>query len=279
MAIMATQVNPLNLTLPHPVSNQVIKPAMQGNMLEEMPLAATIHELLFKVTKNNHVFWVGAAVPFGTTNFSRIQVFFHPTVVQGQTVHATEGDYAEFRGGWSGSLQRYTALEGGQLAAVRQVPMLVPFTTMTALGGGPANMFTQDPVATLSYITAAIQSTLIPLPIPLPPPPLTDVGVASFSSGIGAMRMFINAMRPSGLVREVIDFDSPFIIGNAPALTLSPGAVSSCYSQVPHPAPVPAGYRFLPAASFANLTSHNANPHACIGWMLYYTAMITSVIS
>ena len=279
MVITVTQMNPLQLTAPHQVTNPVIKPAMQGDMLEEMPLSAFIHELLFKVTKDGKVFWVGAAVPFGTTNFSKIQVFFHPTVVQGQTVHATEGDYPDFRGGWSASLQRYVALEGGQLAAVRQLPMLVPFTTMAALGGGVNNMFTQDPVATLSHITAAIQSTLILLPIALPPPPLTDVGVASFSSGIGAMRMFRNAMQPSGLLREIIDFDSPFIIGQTPALTLSPGAVSSCYSQVPHPPPVPPGYRFLPAASFANLTSYGASPHSCIGWMLYYTAMITSVIT
>jgi hypothetical protein len=41
------------------------------------------------------------------------------------------------------------------------------------------------------------------------------------------MRLFINAMKPSGLVREVIDFDSPFIIGEPASLTLSPAAVSS----------------------------------------------------
>ena len=123
------------------------------------------------------------------------------------------------------------------MAAVRQVPMLVAFTTMASLGGGASNMFTVDPVATLSHITAAMQATIIPLG--LPPPQLTAVGVTSFSSGIKAMRMFINAMKPSGLVREVIDFDSPFIIGEPAALTLSPGAVSSCYTQKAHPNPPP----------------------------------------
>jgi hypothetical protein len=91
------------------------------------------------------------------------------------------------------------------------------------------------------------------------------------------MRVFINAMKPSGLVREVIDFDSPFIIGEPAALTLSPAAVSNCYTQVPHANP-PQGYRFLPASSFANLTSYNRVPHSCIGWMMYHTAMLTSVI-
>jgi hypothetical protein len=284
MNITVTQHNPPSQTLPHPVTypdpgvprGKVIKPVMQGNFLEEMELTTTIHELLFKVTKDGTVFWVGVAVPFGTADFTKIQVFFHPTVVQNGVVHADDADYPAFTNGWSGSMQRYIALEGGQLAASRQLPMLVPFTTMAAVnGGGAHNMFTVDPVATLSHITAAIQATVIP--IGLPPPQLTAVGVASFSSGIHAMRMFINAMRPSGLVREVIDFDSPFIGGQPAALTLSPGAVSSCYTQAPHANP-PQGYKFLPASSFANLTSYNHDPHLCIGWMMYHTAMITSVI-
>jgi len=281
MTITVTQVNPFTETVPHAVTNAVIKPVMQGNFLEEIPLTTTIHNLLFKVTKGPAVFWVGAAVPFGTTDFTKVQVFFHPTVVQGfppnQTVHARDADYPTFTGGWSSSLQRYVALEGGQIAGARLVAMLVPFTTMAALGGGAANMFTTDPVATLSFITAEIQKTFDPLGL-LPPPTLNAVGVASFSSGIGAMKMFINAMAPSGLIREVIDFDSPFIIGNPAALTLSAGAVSSCYSQVPHPSS-PAGYKFIPAASFNNLTSFNHDPHSCIGWMMYHTAMLSSVIT
>jgi hypothetical protein len=94
--------------------------------------------------------------------------------------------------------------------------------------------------------------------------------------------MFINAMQASGLVREVIDFDSPFIIGQPPELTLSPGAVSSCYTQTPRSNPPP-GYKFMPASSFAHLTSHiklrpdgtrddGQTAHACIGFMMYHTA-------
>jgi hypothetical protein len=156
--------------------------------------------------------------------------------------------------------------------------MLVPFTTMAALASGsPNNMFTVDPVATLSNITAAIQATFVPVPF-LPPPDLTAVGVTSFSSGIHAMREFIKAMKPSGLVREVIDFDSPFIIGQPAELTLSPGAVSSCYTQKFRANP-PQGYRFMPPSSFANLTRPGRDIHACIGFMMYFTAMLTSVIA
>lgn len=277
MNITVTQTNPVNLTLPHEVTNQVINPLMQGDFLEESTLTTTIHELLFKVSKDSSVFWVGAAIPVGTTDFTKIQVFFHPTVVNGGIVHAREQDYATFTGGWSGTMQRYIALEGGQLAGARLLPMLVPFTTMAALGGGTSNLFSVDPVATLSYLTAAIQSVFDPVSI-LPPPQLTEVGVASFSTGIIGLRMFISAMSRSGLVREVIDFDSPFIIGEPADLTLSPGAVSSCYTQVPRPNPPP-GYRFLPPSSFANLTIYNHDPHSCIGWMMYYTAMLNSAIS
>ncbi|MEU9497197.1 hypothetical protein [Streptomyces sp. NPDC048196] len=287
MNITVTQTNPPALTLPHVVTNPVIKPVMQGDFLEEIQLTSTIHEFLFKVTKDSQVFWVGVAVPFGTTDFSRIQVFFHPTVVQLRPppqpplIHATEADYPTFTGGWSGSLQRYIALQGSQLASVRRIPLLVPFTTMAALGIDPQqNMFSIDPVATLSNITAATQAAFVPF---LPPSNLTDVGVTSFSSGILAMRKFIAAMKPSGLIREVIDFDSPFILTEPAELTPSPGAVSSCYTQRFRQNP-PAGYRFMPANSFSQVPSFpnsdaGAHAHACIGFMMYHTAMITSSVA
>ena len=278
MTISISQTNPLPLSLPHPETRPVIKPAVQGTFLEETSVTGMMHELLLRLTKDGEVFWVGAAVPFGTTDFTRLQVFFHPTVVQDRNVIAREEDYPTFTGDWSRTMQRYTALEGAQLAAVRQVPMIVPFTPMAALRGGARNMFSVDPVATLSHIANAMQSAVIPLPIPVPPPVLSAVGVASFSSGISAMRLFVQALQPSGLLREIIDFDSPFIIGEPAALTVSPGAVSSCYTQVPLNNPPP-GYRFLPAASFGRIPSYNRIPHSCIGWMMYYSAMITSVVT
>ncbi|MGW6459145.1 hypothetical protein ACWF94_25020 [Streptomyces sp. NPDC055078] len=292
MAITVSQSNPVALTRAHPVTHPVIKPVPAGGLLEEFPLTTTIHELLLKVTKGDATYWIGAAVPFGTTDFSKAQVFFHPAVVQARraphppVVHALDLDYPSFGGGWSGSLQRYVALQGGQLAAARRVPLLVPFTTMVALApGGAQNMFTADPVATLSHVLAAVRTALIPEPSsslppvpPLPPQDLTDVGVTSFGSGILALRRFITAMKPSGLVREVIDLDSPYNPQEPAALTPSPGAVSHCYTQRGRPDPPP-GYRYLPASGFARLTSYGGNPHLCIGWMMYHTAMVSSVIT
>jgi hypothetical protein len=280
MNITVSQTMPLANTLPKLVTNPVIKPLMQGPFLEEMPLTTTMQEFLFKVTKDSHVFWVGAAVPLGTLDFTKIQVFFHPTVQQGLpphvVVHAREEDYPTFTGGWSGSLQRYVAMEGGQLAGARLVPLIVPFTTMAALGNPSMNVFGVDPVATLAHLAAAIQSAMIPVFTP-PPPEVQQVGVTSFSSGITALRQFVHSMQPSGLLREIIDLDSPFIIGQPADLVRSPGAVSSCYTQTPRATPLQ-GYVHLPPARFTHLTSFNADPHACIGWMMYFTAMLSSVI-
>lgn len=280
MNITITQMMPLTNTLPRSVPNPVIKPVMQGQFLEEMPLTTTIQEFLFTVNKNSNIFWVGAAVPLGTLDFTKMQVFFHPTVQQGfppnVIVHAREEDYPTFTGGWSGSLQRYVSMQGGQLAAARLVPLIVPFTTMAALQNANMNIFGVDPIATLTHLATAIQSAVIPIFTP-PPPELLQVGVTSFSSGIFALRQFVQSMQPSGLVREIIDLDSPHIVGQPADLVGSPGAVSSCYTQKNRATPLE-GYRYLPPASFSHLTSFNADPHACIGWMMYYTAMLTSVI-
>lgn len=280
MNITVSQTNSLDRVLPHPVTNPVIKPVVEGNFLEETPVTGAMHELLLRVQKDQDVFWVGAAIPLGTVDFSKLQVFFHPTVRQGYPpnviVHAREEDYALFAGGWSGSLQRYVPMQGGQLAAAgRLVPLIVPFTTMGALSGGRLSVFGIDPVATLHYIVAAIQSSVNPLP--LPSPQLQGIGVSSFSSGIGAMKMFVAAMNSSGLLREIIDFDSAFIIGNPAELVAEPGVVSSCYTQHFRPS-APLGYRYLASQSFQHIASFGGVPHTCIGSMMYYTAMLTSVL-
>jgi hypothetical protein len=267
---------------PRLVTNPVTSLITVGSMLSEQPLTTTIHEFLFEVTKNGSVFWVGAAVPVGTTDFTRTQVYFHPMVVQDGDVRAADTDYREFKGGWSGppgNIQRYVAMEGGQLAGARLVPLLVPFTTMGALSNPALNMFSDRPVDTLNAIMAEIQKRIIPVS---GTPSLTQVGVSSFSSGITALKLFLSAMSSSGLIKEVIDFDSFFIIGALRTLTLSPGAVSKCYTQIPPPSPQ-AGWVFIPTASFAGINSFpdprpDFHAHACIGFMTYWPAMLTSVI-
>jgi hypothetical protein len=93
-------------------------------------------------------------------------------------------------------------------------------------------------------------------------------------------------MASSGLVKEVIDFDSPLIHGNAHTLTFSKGALSKCFTQVPPVHPMP-GYVTVRRAHFSSVTAFDHLPegpkvdtrlHARIGWMMYHQAMVHSAI-
>jgi hypothetical protein len=293
LTILATQKNPATATAAHVVSNPFVRPPVTTSpaasfRFSEAVLPGEIHNFLFEIRKAGSVFWIGAAVPKGTTDFTRAQVFFHPTVVQNGNVIADDKDYREFKGGWSGSIQRYVAMEGGQLAAAgRLLPMLVPFTTMAAVRVGKngaiptANMFQDRPVETLNAVMAAIESEITG--DASAKPKLTKVGAASFSSGIGALRLFLKSMKSSGLIKEVIDFDSPHIVAEPKSLTRSPGAVSRCFTQFAVARPE-TGWVTVNANHFASVSAFGQYPepqrtHARIGWMMYFQAMTTSTIS
>jgi hypothetical protein len=280
-----TQVLGSASTTPHSVTWPVCNPVSEGGKYNEIPLSTNIHELLFRVEKDSTVFWVGAAVPFGTVDFTKAQIFFHPTVVQAGVVRAADVDYPEFKNGWPNVMQRYTEMEGCQVAGARLTTLLVPFTTMGALSSISKNMFSNDPVGTLNAVMAAVKDAVAPFN-----PGSTDlasIGVTSFSSGITAMRLFIKSLSPTGIVREVTDLDSPYIVSEPKTLTASPGAVSRCYTQHNLISP-PLGWLTLPAPGFASVPSYPAPPaspdplgahaHACIGFMMYYSAILTSVI-
>ena len=275
--ISLRQTNPANLTVAHDVTQMVISPVLVGGLLQEFSQTGSIQELLFEMRKDGAVYWIGAAVPRGTTEFSKVQVFFHPTVVQGGVTHAADGDYATFRGGWPAHLQRYVAMQGGQLAAVRRTPLIVPFMTMAAnTGTAPHYMFATKSTETLSAIMTAVRDTVVPGTAH--PVQVTQIGVSSFSSGIGAMRLFIQTFN-SGQIVETTDFDGPFIIAEPKTITRSPGAVGRVFSQTPprHPE---IGYQYLPAAKFRNISKFRAEGvHAQIGWMMFGTTALTSVIT
>jgi hypothetical protein len=285
--ITVTQVNQASKTNAHKVTNPVISPAVASSVsakkqLTEGPVDGEMHEYLFRVEKNGKVFWVGAAVPKGTTNFTQTQVYFHPTVVNGKNVHAREEDYATFTGGWSKSIQRYVALQGGQLAAAgKLVPLLVPFTAMSALNPKQPdnNVFGTQPEDTLVAILFALQKEVTGS-APSSPLKLSQVGAASFSSGIGALRLFINSMSKSGLVKEVLDFDSRFIVAERSLpLVRASGAKNRWFTQTAAATAVTADYILIPDTCFSGITRFPiSHAHACIGWMMYYSAMTNSVI-
>jgi hypothetical protein len=283
--IVVTQKNPASLTALHDVSNPVVVPPVWHTppatfRFTERRLTAKIREFLFKIEKDGSVFWMGVAVPENATDLTRAQVYFHPTVVQhvrgkAPTVHAADGDYADFKGGWSGSIQRYVGMQGGQLAGAGELyPMLVPFTTMKALAKGP-NMFSSRPVETLNAVMQAIGNEIKGANVTLP---LARVGAASFSSGCHALRRFLWKMERSGLVKEIFNFDGPHIASEPKTLIRSPGAFSKCYTQFALPVP-PAGWVTLTEDHFANVTAFRSDGiHAQIGWTMYHQAMLGSTL-
>jgi hypothetical protein len=275
-AIKIRQTNPAALASPHAVTNQVISPLAAGGFLQQIPLTASIRNLLFEMRKDGGIYWVGAAVPDGVSNFVKVQVFFHPTVVNGGVVHAADGDYPTFAGGWSGSLQRYVAMQGGQLAGARQTPLVVPFMTMASnSGSAPAYMFATRPIETLNAIISAIHNAVTGKSGSVG---VAQIGVSSFSSGIGAMRLFIKTFGSTGLVVETTDFDSPFIRGSVKAVTTSPGATGRVFSQIAPPRPTP-GWITLPAWKFRNVAAfRDKGAHAQIGWMTFFLAAMMSAI-
>jgi hypothetical protein len=220
-----------------------------------MAETANIHEFLFRIEKSGSVFWMGAAVPENANTLDRVYVIFHPTVHQQGGNVAEDSDYPQFAGGWRSDMYRYVPLMGVQLAAAGALmPMLVPFTTMAAVlrPSSSTNMFAVKPVDTITAVLTAIQALMPGVPLLLPQ--VNKVGVASVSSGITAMRLFIGAMASSGLVKEIVDFDSPFIVGQPHILTRSPGAVSKCFSQEAPDLPSH-GYIVLSQAHFINVTA------------------------
>ena len=264
-AIQFRQTNPAAGTNPHLVSNPGISPLSSGAFLQQIKIDSTIRNLLFEMRKDGQVYWIGAAIREGGTDFSKAQVFFHPTVINGGVVHAADRDYPTFTGGWSGSLQRYVRMQGGLLASVRSTPLIIPFMTMAATSGkAPAYMFGTRPVETLNAILTAFQKEVTGKSAPVT---VGQIGVSSFSSGIGAMNLFIGSFGSSGLIVEATDFDGPFIKKRPKVLPSSPGAAGRVFSQIAPKRPTP-GWLTLPAWKFKNITAfRDKGVHAQIGWM------------
>ena len=293
--IIVTQSNPTSLTATHSSSVPIVAPPVTLShdasfRFVELPAVARIREFLFKIEKANHTFWMGVCVPDGTTDFTRAQIFCHPTVVQAHHIIADDKDYLEFKGGWSqittpsGSIQRYVALQGTQLAAAgKKYPMLVPFTTMKALALTSENMLASQPVATIAAVMQAIK-TAVTGTAATTPPTLTALGITSFSSGITSLGLYRNHLAGSGLIKEVLDLDSPVIIGTG--ATSPKGANARCFSSRPPNHPLP-GYIVMRKAHFANVTAYgqltegppfDSRQHGRIGFMTYHGAMVTSAL-
>jgi hypothetical protein len=273
-AIEIHQTNRDELARPHNGVAWAI-PSLNSFMLREAPLEETIRELLFQIRKDGQTYWVGAAVPEGTTDFTRAQVFFHPTVINGGVVHAADADYPTFSGGWSRSLQRYVNMQGVQLAHASKTTLIVPFMTMASLSGSSAYMFATRPIETLNAIMSAVSEVATGKPDPVN---VLRIGASSFSSGIVALTRFIRTFGSSRLILETTDFDSAFIIGSRRTLPQSPGAIARVFSQVEpfHQTP---GWTTIPPKRFKELTIFKQQgAHAQIGWQMFVLAAEASAL-
>ena len=268
------------------VSNPIITPPLNAIGRPPLPYAqgyqsSRIRQFLFQVRKDSFHYWVGAAVPENTADFTRAQVYFHPETHRPHEWVATDADYVRFTGGWiappARAVFRYVGIMGGQLAAARPMPLIVPFTTMAAVGGrAPDCMFATLPIETLNAIAIAIRAAAIPGATS--PLTLARIGVSSFSSGVHAMRTFIHQFARSGLIVEVNDFDSPFIRGEPRALPAAGGAIGRMFSQVAPPSPM-MGWTYMAPNRFEQIRAYStAGVHGQLGMMSFFGAMLTTIV-
>lgn len=247
-------------------------PVTKNAALMEAAAGGTVFDLLFKIEKNGAIFWVGACVPAGTTDFSRAYIFFHP-----DTISSTDdAGYPNFTGRWPTVRQRYVLPEGLQMAAVRAMPLIVPFmTNASRANNAHTNLFADRGVETLDDIIAGIQISMGQTGTFAS---VREIGVASFSSGVDHLARFAEKLGASGLIREQIDLDSAFMIvphKNAPIL---PGTVNWMVSQSAPPFAGRPGWLHVPQSAFRNVNTMRGDTHSQIGFMMFQTMMMLSVV-
>ncbi len=93
----------------------------------------------------------------------------------------------------------------------------------------------------------------------------------------------ISALTASGLIKEVFNFDGPFLVAEPKVLTTSPGAVSKVFTQHQLSNP-PAGWINLLQDHFQfitetfNQTAPRNIMHQRIGRMMYHQALANSIV-
>jgi len=236
---------------------------------------ASIHELLFDMRKDGNNYWVGVVVGQGTTDFTKVQVFFHPKPTGGG---ALDKDYRQLIShGWRAKYDHMWFL-GVQLANVRKTPLIYPFMRESAFSKPINNtfMFATRPTETLSAIMSAARTAVTGDTGAVD---VRQVGVSGFSSGVDGMKLFAETF--GSLVVETTDFDGPFIKGKSKTVWSVAGAVGRTITQAPPRVPNTPGYLYLPAWKFKFITKteYAENTHKQIGYMTFLAAMAQSRIT
>lgn len=258
---------------PASVMHMMVPPLGRGMKLTQGKAEGKIHEFLFEIEKDGATFWIGAAVPQGTVDFTSAYVFFHPATI------GNEG-YKSFSGRWL-EVQRYVSMQGVQMAAVRQRTVIVPFMPVSAKSdSAKANMFASRGVNLLNVVMAEIQMQLGRTGAF---DRLNRLGAASFSSGVDYMTRFLKVMGPSGMIAEVIDFDSAHMKASHTSVPAMSGVAVWQVTQASPPNGFRIGWLHLPPESFVNVPAFGphtdvGNVHAKIGFMMFRTMMTVSVM-
>ncbi|MBR0696008.1 peptidoglycan-binding protein [Bradyrhizobium lablabi] len=275
-------------TIPKAVRPPVIFSPNKQFRFNEFKPEADFHDLLFEVKKGGRVFWIGAAVPKRITDFSRAQMYFTPSTVKPgpngvPIVLADDKDYQAFTGGWATRMRNFIPMMGVQAAAAEKpVTLLITFMKATAFSAlNDDNVFKDRPVQTLNVVMNAIKRHVGAAPFSSV---IDKLGVSSFSSGVTPMKLCIGALAPSGLVKEVFNFDGPFLAAHRKELTHVPkGVVSRIFTQHQLSPPPPGWVNLLPdhfrfvTETFGQLQPENIM-HQRIGKMMYHQALANSIV-
>lgn len=272
-------------TTPYIQTPSVLGPILNGVPIQTMSILGGCFLFIFKVEKDGHRYWVGAAVPPLTVDYTKIQVFLHATP---QQAGVKASDYHSFKGDWETRMTGYLTRGGTQLSAARNMPLLVPFMVDAAMSAdSPANVFATRPIATLNALMTATRremATRVPI-VPFDGAvKVAKLGVTSFSSGIHFLRAFITQFGGSGVIAETIDLDSRWIVAERtkPWVRAS-NAKASWYAQwspagAPagmHYPPAPPGFFYAPGDKLMK-TGLERTAHAVLGFDGYYQAMLKS---
>ena len=290
--MLVEQMNP-DAALPVAETRMALAPFVPGMPIAQHSITGIFYPFRFRIEKDGHVYWVGVAAPPLTSDFTQAQVYIHPTPTQLTTVVAKVADYPRFVGGWSKKLWNYLPTIGAQMAAARQMLLIVPFMPDPATDATSSwNMFATRPAETLSAIVTATHRELaarIPIVGPGQPHKLQRIGVASYSSGIHFQKAFLECFAGTGLVTETFDFDSRWIVAERKKPWVgTTGARSTWISQwappssdngrSKYPQPPAGSFIHIPAAKLQKVGSPKMTAHSKIGKMTYYWMMMRSAV-
>lgn len=246
-------VDPSSVTRIDPVSGNLVA-------FDAMTPKVPFRMLMYRITRQGRIYWVGAAVPATVEAFDEAQIFFHPSP---GGAGISDSDYPTFAGRWE-TVYRYVPLLGSQLAqSGRKQVLLVPFLAghmYSSLG-----FLADDPVARISELLGLVRGTITG---DASRPAVRAIGASSFSFGITPLATFAGKVAPSGLLTDLTDFDG--LYSNSPQKHFSGagGAVFRRYMQGGlkpggfrvYSAPAPRWTAFPPAAKTGH-DVHALMPH------------------